>query len=203
MSGGATGRLLGLLLLLPACLCTTPVESYDSPLATLELWQARLCHDDVEGEYACLALGFQRRLGGYENYYTARARLLDERPVVSWFFLRADLGEWIESDSMDPDGRYATLVLDAGDGPLVVSFERETWITACFGDGRVETARHAGPPGTLLVRDEASGRQWLAIERPDLAAATGLREVRVSARWLISDLAGMAEAGRTAPGVAP
>jgi hypothetical protein len=196
VSGGAAGRVVVLALLLPACLCPTPVECWDTPQATLELWQARLCHDDVEGEYACFARSAQRAMGGFENYYTERARVLEERPAAAWLFRHADLADHIASASFDPDGRHAALVLQSGDEPILVSFEREAWITARWDDGRVETARHPAPPGTLVVHD--AGRQWLLLERPELLDAPGLREVCVSARWLISDLAGMAAPRRAA-----
>lgn len=202
VSGGAAGRVLLLALLLPtACLCPRPVECWDTPQATLELWQARLCHDAVEGEYACFARSAQQAMGGFENYYTARAKVLDERPAAAWLFRHADLEDHIVSASFDPDGRHAALVLESGDERIQVSFERETWITASWDDGRVESARHPAPPGTLVVQD--GGRQWLLLERPGQLDAPGLREVRVSARWLIADLAGIATSGRATGEVVP
>jgi hypothetical protein len=178
---------------LAGCRCPDLVESWDTPQAALDTWQARLCRDDVEGEYACLARSFQLAINGFETYYPLRTDLLQRDPAAAWLFRRADLEEHVVSQSFDPDGRRAVLVLQAGDTQLAVSFEREAFVTVVWDDGRSETARQRARPDELLVRDERSRRQWLAIERPDITEPQRVREVRFASRWLIADIAGLAQ----------
>jgi len=177
---------------LAGCACPDLVESWDTPQAALATWQARLCRDDVEGEYACLSRSFQLAINGFETYYPLRTGLLERDPAAAWLFRRADLAEHVASCSFDPDGRRAVLVLEAGDAQLAVTFEREAFVTVVWDDGRSETARQRAPPDELLVRDERSRRQWLAIERPDITEPRRVREVRFASRWLIADIAGLA-----------
>jgi hypothetical protein len=199
LSRAAGGRWLGLLLLLPAaCACPTPIERWDTPQATLALWQARLCHDDPQGEYACLSRDFQKSMGGYETYFAARTALLERDAVAAWLFRHADLEDHVRDVIFESDGCHAAIVLEAGDSSLVVSFEREAWVTATWDDGRSVIARQRVPLDTLIQRDGAS--QWLRLDRPEFTDSAHLSEVRVNGRWLISNLAGL---GPPAAGPAP
>ena len=200
MSGAAARGWLGLLLLLPAaCTCPTPVERWDTPQATLDLWQARLCRDQSEGEYACLSRDFQKSFGGWENYFAARRALLERDPVAAWLLSHADLSEHVAGASFDPDGQHAALVLRSGDTSITVSFDREAWVTASWDDGHSVTARQRVPLDALVVLDDASAGQWLSLERPPLSDAARLTEVRVANRWLIAGLTGLQAAGAPVP----
>jgi hypothetical protein len=179
------------LLLIAGCRCPDPVERWDTPHAALATWQARLCRDDPEGEYACLARSFQAGIGGYQSYYEARSALLEREPLAAWLFRRADLDKHVVSASFDPDGRHAALVLQAGEAHFTVGFEREAFVTVTWDDGRTQTARQHAAPTELLVVDERTRRQWLALEKPEIADPVHVRELSFSARWMISDLAGM------------
>jgi len=182
-------------LLASACRCPDLVERWDTPQAALATWQARLCRDDIEGEYSCLARSFQASMGGFPTYLEARSALLAREPAAAWLFRRADLDDHVRSASFAPDGRHAALVLEAGDAQFTIGFEREAFVTVEWDDGRSETARQRAAPAELLLRDERNRRQWLAIERPDIPDPARVRELRFSLRWLISDLAGMRLAG--------
>lgn len=192
-------------LLAAGCRCPDPVERWDTPQAALATWQARLCRDDAEGEYACLARSFQAGIGGYQSYYEARSALLEREPLAAWLFRRADLDEHVISASFHPDGRHAALVLQAGAAQFTVGFEREAFVTVTWDDGRTQTARQRAAPGELLVVDERARRQWLAIEKPEIADPGRVVELRYSPRWMISDLAGMklARDGRESPEAVP
>jgi hypothetical protein len=191
VSRALAGRWLGLLLLFAAaCACPTPVERWDTPQATLALWQARLCHDDPEREYACLSCGFQKSFGGYQNYFAARTALLEQNATAAWLFGHADLLDHVRDVSFEADGQHAAIVLESGDSSLVVSFEREAWVTATWDDGRSVTARQRVPLDALVVND--GNQQWLRVDRPELTDTPHLGELRVAGRWLISDLAGLA-----------
>ena len=191
LSRAAAGRWLVLLLLLPAaCACPTPIERWDTPQATLALWQARLCHDDPEGEYACLSRGFQKSFGGYQSYFAARTALLQQNATAAWLFGHADLLDHVADISFDPDGQHAAIVLASGDNSLVVGFEREAWVSATWDDGHVETNRQRAPLDSLVVTSPKG--QWLRVDRPELTDPHHLSELRFTGRWLISDLAGLA-----------
>ena len=193
LSRAAAGRWLGLLLLLllpAACACPTPVERWDTPQATLALWQARLCRDDPEGEYACLSRDFQKSFGGYQSYFAARTTLLEQNATAAWLFGHADLLDHVADISFDADGQHAAIVLTSGDNSLVVGFEREAWVSATWDDGHTVPARQRAPLDALVVQS-AKG-QWLRIDRPELTDPSHLSEVRFTNRWLISDLAGLA-----------
>lgn len=194
LSGRAArlGPLLLLLLAAAGCRCPAPRESFETPLDTLATWQARLCRDDPQGEYACLARSFQLGLGGFETYYAARTALLEREPAAAWLFSRADLAEHVAATEFDPQGWHAALLLDAGDARLQVAFEREAFVTVTWDDGTRQTVRQRTAPAQLFVRDERSARQWLALERPDIPEPQHVREVRLELRWLIADLAGLA-----------
>jgi hypothetical protein len=182
-------------LLAGGCRCPDLVERWDTPQDALATWQARLCRDDAEGEYACLARSLQEGIGGYQSYYEESRKLLEREPVAAWLFRRADLAEHVISASFHPDGRHAALVLDAGEAQYTVGFEREAFVTVTWDDGRTQTARQRAAPADLLVVHERPRKQWLAIEKPEIADPGQVRELRFSARWMISDLAGMTLAG--------
>jgi hypothetical protein len=192
---GAPFLALACALLAGACRCPDLVERWDTPQDALATWQARLCRDDAEGEYACLSRSFQAGIGGYQSYYEASRALLEREPVAAWLFRRSDLAEHVTSASFDPDGRHAALVLEAGDAQFTVGFEREAFVTVTWDDGRTQTARQRAAPADLLAFDERARKQWLAIEKPEIGAPGQVRELRFSARWMISDLAGMKLAG--------
>lgn len=181
----------GLLAALAAgCACPTPVERWDTPQQTLELWQAHLCRDEVEGEYGCLSPNFQAAMQGFETYYARRSQLLAEQPAAAWLFSHADLASHVLSSTVGADGQHATIVLAAGDNPVCVSFEREAWVTITWDDGHFVSARQRVPLPSLVVRD--ARRQWLALPHPELEDAAHVLDVQFSSRWLISDLAGLA-----------
>ena len=136
----ARGAIVSALLaaLCGACACPPLIEKYDTPQATLDLWQAHLCRDDVEGEYACLSLDFQRA-NGFQAYYAGREALLAREPTAAWLFKHADLHDHVVATNFTPDGRYASIVLSAGrDDSLSVLFEREAWVSVTWDDGRRE-----------------------------------------------------------------
>ena len=202
--GRARGAIVSALLaaLCGACACPPLIEDYDTPQATLDLWQAHLCRDDAEGEYGCLSLDFQRSTNGFQGYYAGREDLLAREPTAAWLFKHADLHDHVVGTSLSPDGRFASIVLSAGRGDsLVVAFEREAWVTVTWDDGRRTVARQDSPLAPLVIRRGSA--QWLALPRPELTDPDHIREIRFSSRWLISDIAGLAAAGAPPAGSAP
>ena len=182
-----------------ACACPPLIENYDTPQATLDLWQAHLCRDDVEGEYGCLSLDFQRAMGGFQAYYAGREDLLAREPTAAFLFKHADLHDHVVGTNISDDGRRASIVLSAGrDDSLVVAFEREAWVAVTWDDGRRELKRLGSPLRPLVIRQGSA--QWLSLPRPDLADPDHIREILVSSRWLISDIAGLASAGPASGG---
>jgi hypothetical protein len=174
------------------CSCPPLVESYATPESTLATWQARLCRDDPVGEYRCLAASLQRRMGLYQNYHAARARLLDENPATAWLFERADLEEHVELTTYTPDGLAARVELSSRGEHVAVTFELEAWLTVTWADGAQQSLRQELPLAALL--GSQGGRQWLAIQRPELPPER-LAEVRalaVESRWKIADISGLA-----------
>src|SRR5262245_58989347 len=137
-------------LLLAGCRCPPLIEDYDTPHDTLATWQAHLCHDDPEGEYACLAASFQAAMGGFPNYYAARTALLEQRPVASWLLRHADLRDYEAETSYSADGRGAAVRLEARGETVWLRFEREAWVTIGFADGTSVTRRQIHPMDELL-----------------------------------------------------
>ena len=187
-----------LLLLAAGCACPSPPTRYDTPVDTLRTWQARLCADDPQGEYACLAASMKRRLQqGFENYYAAREALLRDHPAAAWLFSRSDLDARIVATSFSADGLHASVTLDARDELLDVVFEREAWVRLVRDDGSQQLARQERAMGQLVTA--RNGSQWLLVEKPPLTDPDRLREIHVESRWLISDLAGLAGTDNTLP----
>ena len=188
-------------LLLPsACSCPPLVESYASPEETLLAWQAHLCRDDAQGEYACLSAGFQRAMGGFPTYHAARAALLEREPATAWLFARADLLEHLTASERDDERGDALLVLSSGEERVEVAFERETWLIITWDDGRREPVNQGQPLSRLLgARD---GQQWLTILKPalDPARLGQVRGLAVESRWKIAALAGLAPSAAGATG---
>lgn len=177
-----------------ACACPPLIESYETPQETLDLWQAQLCRDNVEGEYGCLSLDFQRKMLGFSSYYAAREDLLTRDPTAAWLFKHADLSDHVVGTSVTPDGNSASIVLSAGrDDSLFVSFEREVWVKVQWDDGRTQLARQGMPFKPLVIRRDLN--QWLALPRPELSDPEHIRSIEFTSRWLISDIAGLASAG--------
>ncbi|MHC4846747.1 MAG: hypothetical protein ACYTCU_11390 [Planctomycetota bacterium] len=180
------------LLLSASCACPPLVESYETPRDALALWQARLCRDDVQGEYECLAASFQRAMQGYATYHVARTALLEEDPVAAWVFERADLDDAIIETGYGPDADTAWIVLGRGNGRLTVMFEREPYVTVRWADGSSQTRRQKLPLDRLF--DWRKDTPWLGLERPPIPKDRlhELRAVLMEPRWKISDLAGLA-----------
>jgi len=180
------------LLLSAACTCPPLIESYETPRDTLALWQARLCRDDVQGEYACMASSFQRSMQGFATYHVARKALLKDDPVAAWVFERADLDDAIIESGYGPDADTAWIVLGRGNNRLTVMFEREPYVTVRWADGSSQTRRQKTPLDKLF--DRRDGRAWLGISQPPIPEDRlhELRALLVEPRWKISDLAGLA-----------
>jgi len=185
-------------LLLAGCGCPPLIENYATPRDTLATWQAHLCHDDPEGEYACLAASFQAAMGGFPNYYAARTALLEQRPMAGWLLRHADLRDYEAETSFSADGRGAAVRLEARGETVWLRFEREAWVTIGFADGTSMTRRQNHPIDELL--GSQAGRQFLFIDKPALSREQleAVRDVHMDSRWKIADLAGLAEdAGRS------
>ena len=88
------------LLLATGC-CPDLMVSQASPRDTLLSWQSSLCRDDVEGEYACLALDYKREIGGLPSYHIARQLLLEENPAFAFALKRADLLDRVVDERTD------------------------------------------------------------------------------------------------------
>src|SRR5262245_28580203 len=192
----ASLRALAVALLLPAaCSCPPLVESYASPQDTLLTWQARLCRDDAPGEYGCLSAGFQREMGGFPTYHAARTALLAAEPTTAWLFARADLLDHVSASERDDALGRARLSLGEGDERVDVDFERETWLTLDWDDGRHESFNQDQPLSALL--GSQLGRQWLTILKPSLGPdeIARVRGLRLEGRWKIAALSGLAPAG--------
>ena len=197
----ASLRALAVALLVPAaCSCPPLVESYASPQDTLLTWQARLCRDDAPGEYGCLSAGFQRAMGGFPTYHAARTALLSAEPTTAWLFARADLLDHVTASETDEVAGRARLRLGEGEERVDVDFERETWLTLVWDDGRHESFNQGQPFSALL--GSQLGRQWLTILKPALTPEqiARVRGLRLEGRWKIAALSGLAPA---APGVVP
>ncbi|HTE05639.1 MAG TPA: hypothetical protein VK824_05535 [Planctomycetota bacterium] len=187
---------------LPACTCPELRERWDSPEETLAQWQARLCRDDVKGEYGCFATSYQKAFHGFENYFAARGALLAQRPAAAWVLQHADLSEHSSPTEYAEDGSHARIVLDAHGESLQIVFECEAWVTVTYADGSTASVRQLHPPAALLGAGQ--GRQWLAFDRPpvpDESRLPDVRALRVECRWLIADLAGL-DPARPAPATA-
>ena len=154
-------------LLLAACGCPPLVEGYTSPEQTLLAWQAHLCRDDVQGEYGCLAANFQRAMGGFQQYHAARAALLEQQPAMAWLFARSDLLEHVEQRQLNDVTGTARVSLRSGDDQIEIGFERETWLTIVWADGKRESFNQEQPLSVML--GSQLGRQWLTILKPALA----------------------------------
>jgi hypothetical protein len=188
----ASLRALAVALLLPAaCSCPPLVESYASPEDTLLTWQARLCRDDAPGEYGCLSAGFQREMGGFPTYHAARTALLSAEPTTAWLFARADLLDQVTASSEDEALGRARLSLGEGDERVDVDFERETWLTLDWDDGRHESFNQDQPLSALL--GSQLGRQWLTILKPALTPEqiARVRGLKLEGRWKIAALSGL------------
>ncbi len=182
-----------LAMVLAACSCPPLVERWDTPEETLAQWQARLCRDDVQGEYGCFAASYQRSFRGFENYFAARAELLEQRPTAAFLLRHADLSGAASPTEYATDGNHARIVLDARGESIVIEFECEAWVSVTYADGTSRTVRQNGAPAALV--GALDGRQWLSFDRPVLDATrlAEVREVHVDPRWLIADLAGLAD----------
>jgi hypothetical protein len=181
------------LLLGSACACPPLDERYDSPMATLQTWQAHLCRDDAPGEYGCLAASFKRAMGGFENYHAGRAALLADQPLTAWLFMRADLEDQLVEQDFGADGRTAVLRLAARGETVSVIFEEEAWVTVTYADGSRESVRQPSDLSGLLGRQ--GDRQWAEYRLPSLTAERlgQVRSLFFESRWLIADLAGLAD----------
>jgi len=189
----ASLRALALALLVPAaCSCPPLVESYASPEDTLLTWQAQLCRDDAPGEYGCLSADFQRAMGGFPTYHAARTALLSAEPTTAWLFARADLLDHVTGSSKDEALGQARLSLGEGDERVDVDFERETWLTLDWDDGRHESFNQGQPLSALL--GSQLGRQWLTILKPTLTPeqTARVRGLKLEGRWKIAALSGLA-----------
>lgn len=183
--------LLATAALAAGCGCPPLVEGYASPQDTLLAWQAHLCRDDAPGEYGCFAARFQRSLGGFENYHAARAALLEQQPTMAWLFARSDLLDYVEETQLDDEAGVATMRLRSGDRLIDIDFERETWLTLVWADGRRQAFNQGQPLSRLLGTQ--LGRQWLTIMKPPLTdeELPHVRSLSVEGRWKIADLAGL------------
>jgi hypothetical protein len=179
------------LMLAAACACPPLVAGYASPEDTLRAWQAQLCRDDAQGEYGCLAASFQREMGGFASYHAARAALLEQQPAMAWLFARSDLLEHVSESWRDEETGRALLQLQSGDDRIDVGFERETWLTIEWADGRRQSFNQERPLSELLGTQ--LGRQWLTILKPPLLEdqLSQVRALSVEPRWKIAALAGL------------
>ena len=79
-----------------------------------------------------------------------------------------------------------------GDDSVFVAFQREAWISVSWDDGRHEEARQNGAPLPSLIQRDKSRRTWMSLPRPELTDEPHIVDIRYSARWLISAIAGLA-----------
>jgi hypothetical protein len=197
-----TGR-LGLLLPLlfaAGCFCPPKVERYGTPAETLATWQAQLCHDDLPGEYRCLSAGLQARMGGFETYYAARRKLLEEDPLAGWFLRHSDLAARASATDQSDDGLAALMSFEERGRPFRIGFVLETRAFFELTDGRRLSALQAGPIPAIL-RQQGT-RQWLTLVTPPGLEPEDhllIRTLRVEPQWKIDAIDGLTPDLREAP----
>ncbi len=185
-----TAPLLLLLALLAAgslaCGCPPKLVDYTSPEATLRTWQAHLCHDLPEDEYACFSADFARSFGGYGNYLAFRDHLIADQPVLSYIVERKDLSDNIVGFGIEPDGIHGWAILQALSERLRLDFVREVWVTITFRDGRKPVRSRQRVPFSGMLNLSGT-RQWLLIDRPDLDPddIDLIESISFDSRWLI------------------
>lgn len=182
--------------LVSGCACPPRSNSYETPLATLQSWQSQLCHDDAQAEWRCLSSELQRAMGGFQTYVAARRQLIEEDGAATWLLGRADLAEYVVSDSTDPATRRAALSLDARGQLFEVAFVQETSARIDMDDGRFLFAILDGQLSELVQLQVVNGRvkrQWIDLLQPliDPADLEHIRSVQLEHRWKINTIAGL------------
>ncbi len=180
-----------LLVGLVAACCPPLKTSYATPAETLGTWQAHLCHDDVEGEYRCLSRGLQGTIGGFETYFAARRKLLDDEPFVAFLVQRVDLPGRAIEDARSPDGLRHRMVFEESGQRFAVEFVVETLVTFRLDDGTEVPGRLDRELAYYLGRDRR--QQWLTIPRPllDEGQERSVRALHVEEHWRIDAIEGL------------
>jgi hypothetical protein len=172
--------------------CCPPLKtSYESPELTLETWQAQLCHDQPKGEYRCLSKSLQQLLGGFETYFAARQRLLNDDPVVGFFIQRVDLpGRAVESET-SPDGRFHRFVFEESGQRFGIECVVETLVTFHLEDGT--DLQHMLPREIDYYLDSQRKQQWVNIPKPLLSAGqqAAVRSITLEQQWKIASIDGL------------
>ncbi len=187
----ARGGLLLLGLFATGCCCPDLVTSQTSPSETLLAWQSSLCHDDVDGEYACLSLDYKRQIGGLPSYHVARQQLLSEEPAFAYLLQRVDLLDRVVDERRDESDTHAWIVLEAGGEQLEIGFLRETTVRLGFVGQHSDTRQNTAPVEALVVTD---GRQFgtrLSAPRLPEDELPNLRSLELTSVWRISSVTGL------------
>ncbi|MCB9898427.1 MAG: hypothetical protein H6825_10520 [Planctomycetes bacterium] len=190
--------LLASLLLVGAC-CPPKRVDYSTPEATLRTWQAQLCHDDPIEEYGCLTAGLKLQMGGWETYYAARRKLLEEQPFFAWLLKTFDLpGRAVETLVLE-DAGVARMTFEVEGQEYDIAFERETWAIFDTQDDPSPTARLERPIADVVY--QRGGQQVLRVDEPLLSSEQirRLRAIRVLTRWKIGSISGLLTPAEVTP----
>jgi hypothetical protein len=176
---------------LAAACCPALRSSYTTPAETLSTWQAHLCHDDPEGEYYCLARDLQAAMGGFETYFAARQKLLDDDPVAAFLLQRVDLPARAVESRDAPDGLSHRMVFEESGQRFAIDFTVETLVSFHLVDGTIVAAVLERELPYYLGRDRR--QQWLTLPRPllDEDQAAAVRELHLEQHWKISSIDGL------------
>ena len=198
-----TARVLSLLagLLLAGACCPPKLVNYDTPEDTLRTWQAQLCHDDAIEEYGCLSSDLKLQMAGWETYYAARRKLLEEQPFLAWLLKKFDLPDRaVETRIDEVDGmQTATMVFEVDEQPFEITFKRETWVVFDTRDDPPPTGRLDRSIADVVYQRGQS--QALLVERPLLTdeQRRRLRAIHVDARWKIDFISGLLSPAEVTP----
>lgn len=180
------------LLLCLAVACCPPLKtSYATPEDTLETWQAQLCHDKPEGEYRCLSRSLQQLMGGFETYFAARQRLLDDDPVIGYLIQRVDLPGRVVESTGSPDGRWHRLVFEESGQRFSIEFVVESLVTFQMKDG---TELFGLLPREIdYYLDSERNQQWVMIPKPFLTTEqqAAVRTLSLEQQWKIASIDGL------------
>jgi len=175
-----------------AAACCPPLKtSYVTPAETLGTWQSHLCEGDVQGEYRCLSRGLQGAMGGFETYFAARQKLLDDDPVTAFLVKRVDLPARAVEDAASADGLRHRMVFEESGQRFAIEFVVETLVTFRLADGTELPGRLDREMAYFLGRDRR--QQWLTIPRPllDDDEARAVRALLVEQQWKIDAIEGL------------
>jgi hypothetical protein len=165
--------------------------SYATPEETLSTWQAQLCRDQPEGEYRCLSRSLQQMMGGFETYFAARQRLLNDDPIVGFLIQRVDLpGRAVESAG-SPDGIRHVMVFEESGQRFSIEFTVESLVTFRLADGTELPGRLDREIDYWL--DNERNQQWVIIPKPYLTPEqqADVRSLTLEQQWKISSIQGL------------